>query len=88
MAKLTPDQMVIPKGIAPFEVALAFQLWNERMIRDAAAHGDTLGPDSEGHIIDGHSADGLGPPWPLLDERPAEYGERVAAALFTLIKEI
>lgn len=88
MAQLTPGEMVAPKAIAPYEVALAFKLWQERMIADAVAQGATLEADDEGHIIDQHSAGGLGPPWALTGERPTEYGERVAAALFTLIMEI
>lgn len=88
MAKLTPAQMIAPKAIAPCEAAHAFKLWHERMMADAADQGDTLDESSEGHIIDQHSAGGLGPPWPLQQERPLEYGERVAAALFTLIMEI
>lgn len=88
MEKLTPGEMVAPKAIADFEVALAFKLWNERLIADAAQQNAGLAPDDEGPIIDGNSCGGLGPMWPLLDERPSEYGERVAIALFSLIKKI
>ncbi len=79
--KLTPNDMVRPKGIAPFEAALAFQLWIERTsaaLQDHHHHRDEL-PEICG---------GLGPSYRLQDERPTEYGERCAVALFTLIKEI
>lgn len=81
MAQLTPDQMVAPKAIAPYEVALAFKLWSER----ARAEGDASSfPLNDAEFDCG----GLGAPWPMREERPADFGERVAAALFTLIKEI
>lgn len=88
MAKLTPEQMVIPKGMAPFEVALAFQLWHERLMNEASAQGTDLEDPDVPMIITADIIGGLGPPWPMLGESPQEYGERVAAALFTLIKEI
>lgn len=81
VVKLTPEKMVAPKAIAPFEAALAFQLWTERTsatVKDHHHHRDEL-PEICG---------GLGPSYRLQDERPADFGERCAVALFTLIKEI
>lgn len=90
MAQLSPGDMVAPKAIAPYEVALAFKLWAESMAAEALTQGTTLKQAAaEGDlIVTLDCCNGLGPPWQLLDERPTEYGERVAAALFTLIKEI
>lgn len=90
MATLTADQMVSPKAVAPFEAALAFQLWQEKFIAEAHAQGVPAdGDEAEGAmIITAEICDRLGPPFPLLSERPAEWGERAAAALFTLLKEI
>ena len=33
--KFSPDEMVSPKAIAPYEAAMAFKLWNERMQAEA-----------------------------------------------------
>lgn len=82
MAKLTPEQMVIPKGIAPFEAALAFQLWASEWAMKERQQEPT---PAQAPIT---TARALGPPWPMQDERPADFGERCAVALFTLIKEI
>ena len=88
--KFSPDEMVSPKAIAPYEAALAFKLWNESMQAEALTQGTTLKQAaSEGDlIVTADVCNGLGPPWPLLNERPADFGERCAVALFTLIKEI
>lgn len=83
--KLTPDQMVSPKAIAPFEAAMAFQQWSAR----ATAEGRELGIN---HQSDPQACqvlvDGLGPANPMTGETHREWGERMAVALFTLIKEI
>lgn len=90
MVSLTPDQMVIPKAIAPYEVGLAFKLWAESMAAEALTQGTTLRQAStEGDlIVVPDCCNGLGPPWLMVGERPADFGERCAVALFTLIKEI
>lgn len=88
--KLTPDQMVTVKAIAPFEIAEAMAFWCYRARRDLDAWVEANGremtardePDSSGW------AGGLGPPCPTEGERPREFGERCAAAIFTLLKEI
>lgn len=87
---LTPEQMVMPKAFAPFEVAECFQRWNESMQAEALTQGTTLKQAAEEGdlIVTLDVCNGLGPPWPMLGERPADFGERCAVALFTLIKEI
>jgi hypothetical protein len=80
--------MVAVFSIAGFEIADIFAEWQRRTAADATAQGDTVGPDSEGHIIDGNTAGGLGPPWILLQETPEAFGQRVARAVLTLIKEV
>lgn len=88
---LTPEQMVMPKAFAPFEVAECFARWNELMRAEAKAQGadlDKVGEDDPSIIVIPAVCDGLGPPWPLLGERPSDFGERCAVALFHLIKEI
>ena len=87
----SPEEMVSPKAIAPYEAALAFKLWQERMIAEAGAQGLDNDPDADEitpMIVTSDIIGGLGPPWPMLGERPADFGERCALALFTLIKEI
>lgn len=86
--KFSPDEMVSPKAIAPYEAAMAFKLWMERMAEEAAAQRVDLNHADEAMIITLEIIGGLGPPWPMLGERPADFGERAALALFTLIKEI
>lgn len=90
MVSLTPEQMVCPKAIAPYEAGLAFKLWSESMAAEALSQGTTLRQaETEGDlIVTLDCCNGLGPPWPMLGERPADFGERCAVALFTLIKEI
>lgn len=61
------------------------------MRAEAKAQGadlDQQGPDDPSIIVVRDVCGGLGPPWPLLGERPRDFGERCAVALFTLIKEI
>lgn len=86
--RLTPEQMVTVKAIAPFEVAEAMALWAERARADADAHA----PDRELTMDDEQAsrgwANGLGAPMPYSDETHQAYGERVAFAIFTLLKEI
>jgi len=82
--KLTADQMVAPKAIAPFEAAEAFKLWSERW-NQRAPEWTHDSPWSEWAAA---SLDGLGPPFRLEAERDNEFGERCAVALFTLIMEI
>lgn len=87
--KFSPEEMVSPKAIAPYEAAMAFKLWQERMQAEAASQGLTSDDLEEGAmIVTVDIIGGLGPPWPMLGERPADFGERAALALFTLIKEI
>lgn len=87
--KFSPEEMVSPKAIAPYEAAMAFKLWNERMQAEAQAQGLSEDDVAEGALIVTQDIiGGLGPPWPMLNERPADFGERAALALFTLIKEI
>ena len=94
MPKLTPDQMVSIKAVAPFEIAEAMALWLERVRAEAK---DTpmvlrtdLTPEDMDDVLfgDESSCNGLGTPWPLDAERPKEFGERTAFAIFTLLKEI
>lgn len=86
--KLTPNQMVSPKAIAPFEAAEAFKLWNERLVADASRMGIAQAGVDDWGVIHREACEGLGPPWPMFGERPSDFGERCAVALFTLIKEI
>lgn len=87
---LTPEQMVMPKAIAPFEAAECFARWHDLMIAEARSQNTTLDQAAtEGDLVVVRDVcGGLGPPWPLLGERPSDFGERCAVALFTLIKEI
>lgn len=89
MAKLTPEQMVIPKGIAPFEVQHAMALWAKEAREAADAHVETLGrgldPDDE--AVARSWARGFGPPCPLTNESNRDFGLRCAEALFFYLKE-
>lgn len=86
--RLTPDQMVSVKAVAPFEIALVFKLWAEMM--QVEAHRQGFKPDHVCNIdIDANgTCNGLGAPWPHRGERSSEFGERAAFAIFTLLKEI
>ena len=86
--KFSPDEMVSPKAIAPYEAAMAFKLWLEKMQGEAKAQGVDMDEPDDAVVVTSDIIGGLGPPWPMLGERPADFGERAALALFTLIKEI
>ena len=88
--RLTDDQMVKPVAMAPFEAAECFARWMELMGAEAQAQGTTLDQtdDEAALIVTPDVCRGFGPPWPLLGERPRAFGDRCAAVLFTLIKEI
>ncbi len=100
MAQLTAEQMVKVVALAPFEVAMAMALWAERYkaehdsdIAEAAARrgrGEVVAPLAAPLFEEQMMAmcGGLGTPWQLAAETHVAYGERVAAAIFTLIKEI
>lgn len=87
MAKLTPEQMVIAKGIAPFEVQHAMALWAKEARDDAERHA------GERELNDGDEeasrawARGFGPPCPLQNESNRDFGLRCAEALFFYLKE-
>lgn len=89
MAKLTPEQMVIAKGIAPFEVQHAMALWAKEARDDVDAHvanfGRDITADDEG--IARSWARGFGPPCPLKNESNRDFGLRCAEALFFYLKE-
>lgn len=89
MAELISQaDMVRPKAIAPFEAQYAFAAWVEMMREEAAAQGADLDkPDDVAVIVTADVCGGFGPPWPLLGERPTDFGLRAAAALFHFIKE-
>lgn len=82
--RLTPDQMVAVKAVAPFEVAEAMALWTVRARADMP-HRELTADDEEASQA---WANGLGPPTPLMTESAREFGERAAFAIFTLLKEI
>lgn len=90
VAKLTPEQMVMPKALAPFEVAECFAEWANRCRVDLdsfiTAHGRYPAEAEEPSTM--AWANGLGPCLPVAGETNREYGDRCALALFTLIKEI
>lgn len=87
MAELiSPEDMVRPKAIAPFEVQYAFAAWVQRwsaekplqVFRDGGTRWRAMALEA---------VDGFGPPFPLSEERPTDFGLRAAAALFHFIKE-
>lgn len=82
--RLTPDQMVSIKAVAPFEVAEAMALWTTRA-RASMPDRELTADDEEASKA---WANGLGPPTPLMSETAREFGERAAFAIFTLLKEI
>lgn len=87
---ISPADMVRVKGIAPFEAQYAFAAWVEAMQAEAKAQGadlDRQGEDDPSIIVTADVCGGFGPPWPLLGERPTDFGLRAAAALFHFIKE-
>lgn len=98
--RLTPDQMVTVKAIAPFEIAEAMALWAERYKAEHDADlaainarrrwGDYVSPYPQPVFEEKMMAmcGGLGTPWQLAAESHKSYGERVAFAIFTLLKEI
>lgn len=86
--RLTPDQMVTVKAIAPFEVAEAMALWAQRVRADADAFAPDRALTEEDEQASRGWANGLGVPIPYIDETNQAYGERVAFAIFTLLKEI
>lgn len=89
MAKLTPEQMVSPKGIAPFEVQHAMALWAKEARDDADAFCAATGGGLEPHHEEASKswARGFGPPCPLKNESNRDFGLRCAEALFFYLKE-
>lgn len=100
MGSLTPEQMVKVVALAPFEIAEAIALWADRYkaehdaeierIRARRARGEFVGADAQPAFEEKMMAmcGGLGTPWQLAAETHTAYGERCAAAIFTLLKEI
>ncbi len=89
MARLTPDQMVDVKAMAPFELAEIFTEWDRRWTVDAA------GPSMQGRMTTEEwkaaanaTCNGLGPPFRFHHEDPTDYGQRIAAGIITLLKEV
>ena len=80
---LTPEQMVQPKSVAPFEVEFALRLWDERW-NDTPITGDTW-PERQAMVA--AAVGGLGPPERMPSETRREWAQRFAVAIFTLIKE-
>ena len=83
--KFSPDEMVSPKAIAPFEAAMALKLWSDRVNASAAGLPASAYADPQDAL---KLADGLGPVNPVKGETSREWADRVTFALFTLIKEI
>jgi len=86
MADLIPAaDMVRPKAIAPFEAQHAFAAWAERWADESAkiflAREEPWETQARAAVM------GFGPPFPLDNERPTDFGLRAAAALFHFIKE-
>nr|WP_312447222.1 hypothetical protein [Brevundimonas naejangsanensis] len=88
MGSLTPDQMVKVIAIAPFEIAEAMALWASRARADADAHAAGRSLSMADEEASRSWANGLGAPTPYSFETDQAFGERVAAAIHTLIKEI
>lgn len=85
--RLTPDQMVRVKAIAPFEIAEAMVLWSERAEADYQALHVVNPCDCD--IAESMAwANGLGLPFQVNGETREAFGLRVATAIFTLLKEI
>lgn len=72
MAALSDDDMVKVTAIAPFEVAEVIRDWAECVAQDPTG----LWAATHGY------------PQPMQDETPADFGRRMASAIFTLLKEI
>lgn len=83
--KFSPEEMVSPKAIAPFEAAMALTLWSNRVNADAENLSSAECMDPEACL---KLAGGLGPINPVRGETSREWADRVTFALFTLIKEI
>lgn len=81
----SPDEMVSPKAIAPFEAAMALKLWSDRVNASMAGRLPLEFADPQKALA---LADGLGPVNPVQGETSREWADRATFALFTLIKEI
>lgn len=91
----TPEEMVSVRAFAPFEVQECIALWAKRYEEDRIA--DEADPDVRSKIIADENffrarrdarVGGLGGPFRCHDETPENFGIRVAAAIFRLIKEV
>lgn len=96
--RLTPDQMVTIKAIAPFEVVEALNLWAEqyRVFWEAARGPHDVSSQSAAEALMASLEDeaipnccgGLGPPFRQNREEISDWSLRCATAIFTLLKEI
>lgn len=81
---ISPADMVRPKAIAPFEAQHAFAAWVERW---QELEQPTVETEADWARWALEQIQGFGPPHPLIEERPTDFGLRAAAALFHFIKE-
>lgn len=77
--------MVRVFSIAGFEIADIFAEWSRRTSVDMDARSD---PAKAPYPEPAGMANGLGPPWRMTGESPEQFGQRVAAAVLQLIKEV
>lgn len=81
--ELTPGEMVQARAIAPFELEALLKDWSADAFQWAIDHG--VQPRDQA-LLEMH--DGAGPPWPVETDTARTYAQRMAVAIFTLIKEI
>lgn len=85
---LTPQQMVEVRAFAPFEIVEVMKEWHARWDQTRKDACLSTLSDAEAAIILLTGMDGLGAPYRCAFETAEEFGQRVATAIFTLIKEI